>query len=332
MNRPPSPRRLNLLAEPAATEPTAAPAAAGKFRVAVVMPSAINDLAFSQSMYDSLMAVQKEMGADNFEFAYTDNLFQVDDAAAAVRDYASQGYNLVIAHGSQYGQFLPDIARDFPQVSFAWGTTVDTFASQGITNIFAYEARSEEGGYVMGVMAAKLTKSGIIGVVGPVETGDAKLYVDGFKAGVTATNPDAKVNVNWIGTFSDVAKASEAAQTHVKAGADVLTGSSQAMAGTIGVAKDKNVLYFGTQADQSSLAPNVVVASQVYDWTSTLKQMIDLIKAGTLGGQSFAINLKNGGEVITFSPEASIPDDVKTLAEDTIKGISDGSIKVPLPE
>ena len=131
--------------------------AGGVFRVAVVMPSAINDLAFSQSMYDALSAIQSERGADKFEFDYSENMFVVDDAATAIRDYATQGYNLVIAHGSQYGSSLVEIAPDFPETSFAWGTTVDTFVDQGVTNVFAYEARSEEGGYVMGVMAAKLT-------------------------------------------------------------------------------------------------------------------------------------------------------------------------------
>lgn len=154
--------------EAAVEEETPAEEATGPFRVAVVMPSAINDLAFSQSMYDALTAVQNEMGADNFEFAYSENMFVVDDAATAIRDYASQGYDLVLAHGSQYGSSLQEIAPDFPDTSFAWGTTVDTF---GIPNIYAYEARSEEGGYVNGVLAAGLSESGILGVVGPIETG-----------------------------------------------------------------------------------------------------------------------------------------------------------------
>src|SRR5574341_2189421 len=126
------------------------------------------------------------MGADQFQFDYSENMFVVDDAAAAIRDYAAKGYNLVIAHGSQYGSSVQEIAPDFPDTSFAWGTTVDTF---GLPNVFAYEAASQEGGYVNGVLAATLSSSKVIGVVGPIETGDAKLYVDGFKAGVLATDP-----------------------------------------------------------------------------------------------------------------------------------------------
>jgi len=223
------------------------------FKVAVVTPSAINDLAFSQSMYDALVAIQTEMGAENFEFVVSDSMFVVDDASAAIRDYASQDYNLIIAHGSQYGASLQEIAPDFPEVSFAWGTAGDTF---NLPNVFAYEAFSQEGGYVSGVLAAALNESGVIGVVGPVEVGDAKLYVDGFVAGVNATNPDITVNVNYTGSFSDVALASEAAQTHIGAGADVMTGSAQMVVGAVGVAKEKGVLWFGTQAVTKTAASN----------------------------------------------------------------------------
>ena len=312
---------------PAATEPPVAPAE--PFRVAVVMPSAINDLAFSQSMYDALVRIQEEMGGpEAFEFVYSEGMFVVDDAAAAIRDYATQGYNLVIAHGSQYGSSLQEIAPDFPETSFAWGTTADTF---GQPNIFAYEAASQEGGYVNGVLAATLSQSAVIGVVGPIETGDAKLYVDGFGAGVAATNPDVTVNVNYIGSFSDVALASEAATTHISAGADVLTGTAQMVVGAIGKAEENNALWFGTQSNQSSLAPSIVVASQVYHWEVTLREIIALINEGTLGGTSFKANLANGGEVIEFNPDYALSDEAKALAETTIRGIIDGTIKIALP-
>ena len=324
---------LSACGAPAAEAPaTEAPAteapAAGPFRVAVVMPSAINDLAFSQSMYDALVRVQEERGAENFEFVYSENMFVVDDAAAAIRDYASQGYDFVIGHGSQYGSSLQEIAPDFPETSFAWGTTADTF---GLPNVFAYEAASHEGGYVNGVMAATLSESRVIGVVGPIETGDAKLYVDGFRAGVIAADPDIQVNVNYIGSFSDVALASEAATTHISAGADVLSGTAQMVVGAIGKAEENDVLWLGTQSNQTSLAPSIVVASQVYHWEVVLNEMLALIEAGTLGGQSFVITLANEGQVIEFNPDYPLPAEAKELADSTIQGIVDASITITLP-
>ena len=322
--------------EPAAEEPAEeeqeaeeeepAEEAGAPFRVAVVMPSSINDLAFSQSMYDALLKVQGEMGGEEaMEIVYSDGMFVVDDAAAAMRDYAAQGFDLVIGHGSQYGSSLQEIAPDFPETSFAWGTTVDTF---GLDNVFAYEAASDEGGYVNGVMAASLSESGVLGVVGPIETGDAKLYVDGFVAGAEATNPDIQVNVNYIGSFSDVALASEAANTHLSAGADVLTGTAQMVVGAIGVAEEEGALWFGTQSNQTELAPSIVVANQVYHWEVVINEIIDLIDQGTLGGKSFVIDLENGGEVMEFNPEYDLPEDVKSLADETVQGIIDGSIVI----
>lgn len=311
--------------EAAPEEEAPAEEAAGPFRVAVVMPSAINDLAFSQSMYDTLVAIQNEMGAENFEFAYSENMFVVDDAATALRDYASQGYNLVLAHGSQYGSSLQEIAPDFPETSFAWGTTVDTF---DIPNIYAYEARSEEGGYINGVIAASLSKSGTLGVIGPIETGDAKLYVDGFVAGAKATNPDIAVNVNYIGSFSDVALASEAATTLVGAGADGLTGTAQMVVGAIGVAEENGIPWFGTQSSQTSLAPDIVVASQVYDWTGVVNTIIDNVKNGELGGTSFALTLENGGLVMDYNPDYALPEEARAAADTAAAGIAAGTLSV----
>jgi basic membrane protein A len=319
-------------AKPAEEEPTEAPAEPeGPFRVAVIMPSAINDLAFSQSIYDALLKIQEDMGGpDKMELVYSEGMFVVDDAAAAIRDYASQGYNLVIAHGSQYGSSLREIAPDFPETAFAHGTTIDTFVEEGINNVFAYEAASNQGGYVNGVMAGKLTTSNVIGVVGPIETGDAKLYIDGFVAGVAASNPDAQVNVNYIGSFSDVALASEAANTHVAAGADILAGTAQMVVGAIGVAEEKGALWFGTQASQTSLAPDIVVANQVYDWTVVLRDMLNLIAEGTYGGQAYAITLENGGLVMEYNPDYALPDDVKALADETVAGVIGGSISIDI--
>ncbi|HUX37937.1 MAG TPA: BMP family protein, partial [Rectinemataceae bacterium] len=260
-------------------------AAAAPLRIAVIMPSATTDMAFSQSMWSALVAIQKEMGGESaIQLKYTDNMWNVPDAAAAIRDYASQGFDIVIAHGSQYGSSVQDIAPDFPNTTFAWGTDVNTF---GLPNVYAYTAAAEQGGYVNGVLAATLTKSKKIGVTGPIEVGDAKTYVDGFIQGVLAVNKGIAISKTWTGSFSDVALMTAAARTHIANGADMLTGSSQSVVGSIGAAKDKgNVLWFGTQADQASLATKLVVASQVYDWTGMLREIVAQHKAGVLGGKT----------------------------------------------
>ena len=309
--------------EPAAEEPMDEPMdepMAEPMRIAVVAPSASNDLAFTQSMVDAVNAIAEDW---DVELAITDGTFIVEDAGAAIRGYADEGYHLVIAHGSQYGGPLQEIAPDFPDVSFAWGTAVDTF---GIPNVYSYSVRSDLGGYVNGSVAAQLTDSGVIGVIGPIEVGDAKLYVDGFVAGAEAQNPDVEVNVVYTGSFSDVALAAEAAQSHIAAGADVLTGSAQMVVGATGIAQENDVLWFGTQANQTPLGADIVVASQVYRWEVILEQIINNIQDGVLGGETFIMTFEGGGLDIQFNEDFDLPAGVRDSAEATIAGLSDGSI------
>lgn len=313
-------------AAPAAEEP----AVAEKVKIAVIMPSSITDYAFSQSFYEGLKLVQKEMGEDKMEIAFSEGMFNVPDAAAAIRDYAADGYDIVIAHGSQYGTSLAQIAPDFPETAFAWGTSLDTFQAQGVTNVHAYQAESQEGGFVLGVIAALMSKTGVLGVTGPVEAGDAKLFVDGFAEGAKYARPDVKVNISYTGSFSDVSLMAAAADTHISAGADMLTGSSQSVVGAIGVAKDQGAYWFGTQWDQTPIAPETVVASQVYEWTGIIKDIIDSASKGVLGGKAYTLTFKNNGLVLKYNDAIEVPDEVKAAAEAAIQGIMNGEID-PLP-
>ncbi|MCP3992270.1 MAG: BMP family ABC transporter substrate-binding protein [Actinomycetia bacterium] len=290
------------------------------FRIAIVAPSASNDLAFTQSMVDAVDAVGEN---HTIEVDITDGTFIVEDAAAAIRGYAEDGFDLVIAHGSQYGGPLQEIAPDYPEVSFAWGTAADTF---GIDNVNSYTVRSDQGGYVLGTIAAQLSESGVIGVIGPIEVGDAKLYVDGFVNGVAAQDDAIDVNVNYIESFSDVALAAEAAAAHITNGADALTGTAQMVVGATGVAGDEGVPWFGTQSNQTALGDDIVVASQVYHWEVLLEEIIEAIEGGTLGGTVYTATLENGGLTIEFNDAYGLDAAIQEAAEATAAGVADGSV------
>jgi basic membrane lipoprotein Med (substrate-binding protein (PBP1-ABC) superfamily) len=298
------------------------------FKVAVIMPSSITDLAFSQSIFDALLSIQEEMGGEEaMEIAYSEGMFKVDDAAAAIRDYAAEGYDLVVAHGSQYGSSLQEIAPDFPETAFAWGTTLETY---GEPNISAYDANSHEGGYVNGVLAATVSESGVIGVVGPIEVGDAALYVKGFIAGAESVNPDVDVKVIWTGSFGDTGLGTEAGNTHIAAGADVLTGTAQMVTGAIGLTQEQGLAWFGTQSAQTSVGPDSVVASQVYNWTGPLKEIIAGTQEGDFGGEAYTITLENGGLVMDYNSNYALSDEAKAAADAAVAGIIDGSLVIPV--
>ena len=277
-------------------------------RAAVVTPSAENDLAFSQSIVDALHRME-DAGLLS-EVAVSPGLFIVEDAGLALRDYAEDGFDLVIAHGSQYGGLLEAIAPDFPDTAFAWGTSVETF---GQSNISAYTTSSDEGAYVMGLMAAKLAGDSPVGIIGPIEVGDAKLYVDGFRAGVEAGGGTA--NSVYTENFGDVQLAAEAAQSFIDNGHAVLTGTAQMTVGAIGVARENDIPWFGTQSNQTTVGPEIVVANQVYKWDVVLDDLVADIQAGTYGGSSYEINFANGGLVIEYNDAYDLPADVRAVAD-----------------
>jgi len=304
--------------------------ASQKIKIALVLPSTVDDLSWSQGMTEGVKAVQKELGEDKVEVAISERLGNPTDAAAAIRQYASQGYDLIIAHGSQYQSILDEIAKEFPKTSFAYGT-----GFQAHDNIFAYDPQSQEGAYLQGIIAGKLTKSNIIGIVGPIEAGDAIKYNVGFQQGVKSVNPNADVRVAYTGSFGDIAKASELAKAQIDAGADILTGTAQQTVGAIKACAEKPGIYWlGNDMDQSSIAPDTVFSAQAYDWKNVVMQMIKFRQEGKVGGEHLVLSLANGGIQLVFNQKLAnvIPADVMALVEQAKKDIIAGKLTIELPK
>jgi basic membrane protein A len=136
------------------------------------------------------------------------------------------------------------------------------------------------------------------------------------------------VNVAYTGSFSDPSLMSKQASQFVAQKADVLTGSSQSVVGAIAVARENNLKWFGTQWTQASLAPKNVVATQMYDWMPVLNKIITRVQDGKLGGVSYRISLKNGGEKVQFNKTAQTPKKTQDAAQKVIAKIVSGKIVV----
>ena len=251
-------------------------------------------------MHDAIQAVQKKYGPALVEYSYSEKMKPVD-AGAAARQYASGGYDIVIAHGAQYKNLILEMAEEFPKTTFAFGTSGEI----GPKNVFTYMPESEQTGYLNGLIAGQVTRSNIIGLVGPVDGGDAARYDRGFVLGVKAVNPKAEVKVAHTGSFGDFVKAGELAQAHIKAGADVLTGSSQQALGAlqaVATYKDKPIWWVGQDAAQLAIPESAkVVAASSYNYAAVVEQLIARRQAGVLGGENLPLTFQNGGFVYKFN-------------------------------
>ena len=207
----------------------------------------------------------------------------------------------MILHGAQYKNLVLETAGDFPTTSFVFGTSADISHK----NVFTYMPQSEQTGYLNGLIAGMITRSNVVGVVGPVDGGDAARYDRGFVLGAKAANPKVEVKVAHTGSFGDFVKASELAHTFVKAGADVLTGSSQQALGAlraVATYKDQPLWWVGQDVAQLGLPESTkVVAAASYDYAAVVEALLERREAGVLGGENLQLNFGNGGFIFRYN-------------------------------
>ncbi len=289
--------------------------------IGVIVPSAADDNAFSQSLVDALAVLEQERGELNLDII--DNVFDVDAASEEVRRFVEEGNDVIILHGAQFRPIVEELAADSPDVVFVTGP--NPLASE-LDNVFVYTVAAEQGAYVLGDLAGALSSSKTIGVVGPIPAPEPVLYVEGFKLG--AEQQGAEVLIEYAGSFGDTDLAAEIAEAHVAAGADILTGTAQLTAGAIPVASDQGLPWFANQANQSSLAPDDVVASQVYHFEVAIREILAEVDAGATTGGSFPLTLGNGGMLLEFNPQNPVDPALRSRADELLFGVTAGSISV----
>ena len=299
----------------------AAPAAqedSNVVKIALIIESTIDDKGWGQAMHDGILGAQAEMPG-RIEYTYSEKMKPVD-AGSAARQYVAQGYDIIIAHGAQYKNLILEMADEYPKVTFAFGTSSEV----GPANVFTYMPESEETGYLSGLIAGMTTKANIVGIVGPVDAGDAARYNRGFVLGVKDANPKARIMVAHSGSFSDFIKAGEIAQSQIQSGADVLSGSAQQALGALRAVadyRDKDIWWVGQDIAQIGIPEGYkVIAASSYNYTAVVIGLVEKLDAGITGGMSLPMNFNNGGFIFTFNPElANISDGaIKTKVNETI--------------
>ena len=129
-------------------------------KIALILPGKKDDVSWNQAMYLSGKALEKKLG-DKGIVTITENVYEVADIEPALRDFASEGYDVIIGHGFQFMEPIIKLAKEFPKTNFLLGTGYKT-----LPNTCVYDVKLGEGGYLMGTLAALLTETNKIGVIG----------------------------------------------------------------------------------------------------------------------------------------------------------------------
>jgi len=277
-------------------------AGANVVKIALIIENTIDDKGWCQAMYDGIKEAQGLLPG-RIELSYSEKMLPVD-AGSAARQYAAQGYNIIIGHGAQYKNLILEMAEEFPDITFAFGTSAEV----GPPNVFTYMPESEETGYLSGVIAGLLTKSNVIGFVGPVDGGDAARYGRGYILGAQSVNPGAKILVAHTGSFSDFVKAGEVAHSQIKANADILTGASQQAIGALRAVGDsayagQYLWWLGQDLAQFDTPEGKAkcIAASSYNYAAVIVGFVQKLDAGIKGGECIPMNFSNGGFVFEYN-------------------------------
>lgn len=301
---------------------------AAQDKAAILLPGSINDQSWNAAGY----AGAEPLKGKGWDVAYSENVAPAD-MAEAMRDYAGRGYSLVIGHTGRFLSAAQQIGPDFPKTVFVVGSGA-AGAGQNVTSV---DYDNVQYGYLMGVLAAKMSKTGKVGSVNGLEgLPNVVAQVGGFRKGARSVNPSIEVKVIYIQNMEDAADAKEAALSLISGGADFVAGKlNAAHAGIIQAAKDKGVMAYGRSYGHTAIAPDNVASNIVEKWGEMYSASGDEAKAGTLGGkfQVFGLGSKgsSGAELgyregVAFNPK--VPAEAVAAVDEAKRKFVSGELKV----
>lgn len=300
-------------------------AASYKPKVALLTTGPVNDSGWSALAYEGLLAIRDELGAEisHQEARGT----QIRDA---MRSYAQKGYRLVFGHGFEYNEPGVEIAKDFPNTVF-----VSSSGGKTAENAGAFRFYLEQGFYLAGVMAADLSKSGVLAMIGGPEVPSIESTFKAFEAGAKAERPDIRVLTLFTGQDSDVAAAKRATLEAISQGADVVIHQANAAAqGVFEACREKGVLAIGSNANQNDNESGVVVASAVIVAKPAFVELAKDVFEGRYKGSIRLVGMDKGAIDFVLNPklEDRVPEATRKKLNDLKAKIVSGELVVPKDE
>lgn len=287
-------------------------------KVALLLSGAANDQGWNQTAYEGAQKACEKYG---YELAYTENL-EVADISAAYADYASAGYDVVIGHGYEFGDPALEVAETYPDTKF-----ICTEADASADNVASYVMACEQTAYVEGIIAASTSESGKLGAIGPIPGDSLVKIINGYEDGAKSVNPDIEVQTAWTNSFVDTQLAQEAAKAMIDNDVDVIKHCANACGnGAMTAAVQAGIWCQGDSYDQSSLAPDNILDSAIYNLDVVIDTALGSVADGSFEGDVYNLGMADGAVEVLLSDNLS--DDVKATAQDAIDKIISGELEV----
>lgn len=224
-------------------------------------------------------ALTQAASQGDIEYVYSESINNAD-YERVVRQYAEQGNQLIVGEAFAVETAARNVAKDYPDTAFLMGSSGKPQAP----NFSVFDNYIQEPSYLTGMIAAGLSKSGKIGLVGGYPIPEVNRLMNAFMAGAKAINPNATFTVSFIGSWFDPPKAKEAAFAMIDNGADVLYAERF---GVSDAAKERGILAIGNVIDTQAQYPETVVASALWNMEPTIKIALDKVKNNHFSAEAY---------------------------------------------
>jgi len=288
----------------------------------------VNDQSFNQSAWEGLQKAKKDL---KIKISYQESK-QDADYQANLETLLDAGNHLIWGIGFKMADAILLAAKQNPKQKYA---IIDySFDKKTPPNVVGVMFKAEEGAFLAGYLAAKMSKTGSVGFIGGMSVPIIHSFQYGFKAGALYANPKIKFNEQYAESFTDAAKGKAIANQMIGKGSDVIFHAAGAVGdGVIEAVKEKNKMAVGVDRDQNYLAPKNVITSSMKRVDNAIYNVIKDLNSGIFkGGKTIEYGLKDGAVDIAPTTSKMVPAVLMEEISKLKKSIIEGKIKIPANE
>jgi len=279
----------------------------------------VEDFGWSYQHDVGRKAIEAELG-DKVKTTFVESVKEGADAERVVAELATKGNKLIFTTSFGYMNATLKVAKRFPDVKFEHATGYKREA-----NVSTYNIRFYEGRYIQGVIAGKMSKSGVVGYIGSVPIPEVVMGMNAFILGMRSINPAARMKIVWVNAWYDPGKEGDSAKALIDQGADIIAQHTDSAA-PLQICEQRGIVGFGQASDMSRFAPKAQLTASVDHWDPYYIARAKAVLDGSWQSQDTWGGLASG--MLKMAPYANMPDDVAQLASQTEADIASGKLVI----
>jgi simple sugar transport system substrate-binding protein len=292
-------------------------ASADKTKVGFIYIGPPGDHGWTYAHDQARLEIEKELG-DQVQTTFVEGVPEGPDAERAIAKLAQTGHKLIFTTSFGYMEPTLKAAKRFPDVKFEHAT-----GYKRADNVATYSARFYEGRYVQGVIAGKVSKSGVIGYIASFPIPEVVRGINAFMLGAHTQNPNIKVKVVWVFSWYDPGKEADAAKVLMDQGADIITQHTDSTA-ALQAAADRGIHAFGQASDMIQFAPKTQLTAIIDAWGPYYVARTKALLDGSWKSQDTWDGM--GAGMVVMAPFTNMPSDVAALAQKTYDNLRTGKL------